>query len=51
MASTAMASLHAAFHRLSELADLPPDWDSYGAVAPGAAAIADIQRVIEEAVR
>ena len=43
-------ALQPTFDRLKELADLPPDWDSYGGLPPSPAAIAMARRVAEGVV-
>lgn len=48
MASTAVSSLHSALDRLHELAALPTDWDSYGAVPPSSLAIAGARHMLSD---
>ncbi|MGH2559593.1 MAG: hypothetical protein ACRDJH_11055 [Thermomicrobiales bacterium] len=48
MTSTTISAVRPALARLNELADLPPDWDSYGANPPNPAAIAKAREILLE---
>ena len=48
MATRSSVDLEAAFERLRELAELGPDWDSYGGLPPSPEALATAQRLLVE---
>lgn len=48
MTATTIPTLTPALNRLRELADLPADWDSYGAIPPTPEAIRQAHQILEQ---